>query len=79
VDSANPFVEFFRTEHLQAHRDNAARPQRQGRGLRAVPYPAQTFPKCPFDIYREAERQKFLPELPLQCLDLPAPFFVVEA
>jgi hypothetical protein len=35
-------------------------------------------PGAPFDDYRQAERKKFLSELPLQSLDLRAARFVVE-
>ena len=40
--------------------------------------PFASSPGTPFDDYGKTEREEFLTELPLQRLDLPASFFIVD-
>jgi len=50
----------------------------KGSGSEPQGIPLGPSPDAPFDYYSEAEREKLLTELPLQRLDLTAPFFIVE-
>jgi hypothetical protein len=50
----------------------------KGSGSEPQGIPLGPSPGAPFDDYRQAERQQFLAELPLQRLDLAASFFVPE-
>ncbi len=50
----------------------------KGSGSKPQGVPLGPSPRAPLDDYRETEREEFLTELPLQRLDLPAPFFIVE-
>jgi len=47
-------------------------------GLDPQRIPLRPSPCAPFDDYGETKRKKFLAELPLQCLDLAAPLFIVK-
>ena len=51
------------------------------KGSRSEPQgiPFGPSPSAPLDDYRETEREEFLTEFPLQRLDPPAHFFIVEA
>jgi hypothetical protein len=50
----------------------------EGSGPEPQGIPLGSPPSAPFYDYRETEREKFLTELPLQRLDFPAPFFIVQ-
>ncbi len=70
----NPVKEdvYRRREIMQLHgstKGSGSEPQ----GITLGPSPC-----TPFDDHSKTEREEFLTELPLQRLDLPAPFFIVE-
>jgi hypothetical protein len=48
----------------------------KGSGSEPQSIPLAPSPGAPFDDYCKAAREEFLTELPLQRLDLPAPFFI---
>ena len=50
----------------------------KGSGSEPQGIPLGPSPGTPFDDYSEIERKEFLTELPLQRLDFPAPFFIVD-
>src|SRR6266568_4344404 len=50
----------------------------KGSGSEPQGIPLGPSPGAPFDDYRKAEFKEFLAELPLQCLDLPTLFLIVD-
>jgi hypothetical protein len=50
----------------------------KGQGAEPQGIPLSSFPGAPFDDYGKTECKECLTELPLQRLDLPAPFFIAD-
>jgi hypothetical protein len=74
ASALNPVEEDIRRRREIMQLDGSA----QGSCSESQGIPLGPSPGAPFDDYRKTEREEFLTELPLERLDLPAPFFIVD-